>query len=97
MWTRSSQVCLVKVTAAPRCWNFGARVAISSSGSTLEATGDIRQVGLWLGHASIQTTEMYLRVDPVDKLEILSGRQPPEIQKGNFKGVQDQLLAMLAA
>ena len=64
---------------------------------TLEATGDIRQVGLWLGHASIQTTEMYLRVDPVDKLEILSERQPPEIQKGNFKGVQDQLLAMLAA
>ena len=64
---------------------------------TLDATGDIRQVGLWLGHASIQTTEMYLRVDPVDKLEILSGRQAPEIRKGNFKGVQDQLLAMLAA
>ena len=40
---------------------------------------------------------MYLRVDPVDKLEILSERQPPEIQKGNLKGVQDQLLAMLAA
>ena len=64
---------------------------------TLEATGDIRQVGLWLGHASIQTTEMYLRVDPVDKLKTLSERQPPGICEGTFKGVQDQVLAMLSA
>ena len=27
--------------------------------STLKATGDIRRVSLWLGHASIQTTETY--------------------------------------
>ena len=31
---------------------------------TLAATGDIRKVALWLGHASIQSTEHYLRADP---------------------------------
>ena len=62
---------------------------------TLEATGDIRQVALWLGHASLQSTEMYLRVDPAHKLDILAARQPPNLRKGSFNGVQDELLAML--
>jgi len=30
----------------------------------LQATRDIRKVALWLGHADIRTTEIYLRVDP---------------------------------
>ena len=30
---------------------------------TLQATGDVRKVSLWLGHASIQSTEIYLRAD----------------------------------
>lgn len=63
---------------------------------TLEATRDIRQVALWLGHASQQTTEVYLRVDAVEKLEILSKQQPPAVCGGSFNGVQDELLAMLA-
>jgi integrase len=37
---------------------------------TLAATGDIRKVALWLGHASIQSTETYLRADPEEKLQI---------------------------
>lgn len=49
---------------------------------TLEATGDVRQVALWLGHASKQTTEVHLRVDPVEKLRILSKQEPPEIRGG---------------
>jgi site-specific recombinase XerC len=28
---------------------------------TLQATRDVRRVALWLGHASVQTTEIYLR------------------------------------
>ena len=64
--------------------------------NTLEATGDVRQVALWLGHASLQSTEMYLRVDPANKLEILAARQPPNLRKGSFDGVQDALLSMLA-
>ena len=63
---------------------------------TLEATGDVRKVSLWLGHASLQTTEMYLRADPTDKLDTLDKWRPPSLKKGKFKGVQDELLAMLA-
>ena len=49
----------------------------------------------WLGHASLQSTEMYLRVDPANKLDILSARQPPNLRNGSFEGVHDELLAML--
>ena len=62
---------------------------------TLEATGDIRKVSLWLGHASIQSTEIYLRSDPVGKLDVLSARLPPAIRKGSFKEAPDRLLALL--
>ena len=63
---------------------------------TLEATGDVRKVSLWLGHSSLQTTEMYLRSDPTDKLDTLDKWRPLSLRKGVFKGVQDELLAMLA-
>ena len=63
---------------------------------TLEATGDVRKVSLWLGHSSVQTTEMYLRADPTDKLDTLDKWRPPSLRKGMFKGVRDELLAMLA-
>ena len=63
---------------------------------TLEATGDVRKVSLWLGHSSVQTTEMYLQADPTDKLDTLDKWRPPSLRKGIFKGVQDELLAMLA-
>ena len=62
---------------------------------TLEATGDIRKVSLWLGHASIQSTEIYLRSDPVAKLEILGERIPPSITKGTFKDATDRVMAVL--
>ena len=62
---------------------------------TLEATGDVRKVSLWLGHSSLQTTEMYLRADPTDKLDTLEKWRPPSLRKGKFKGVQDELLAIL--
>lgn len=63
---------------------------------TLEATGDIRRVALWLGHSSVTSTEIYLRVDPTEKLDILDAGAPPQIKKGTFTGVSDRLLAMLA-
>ena len=63
---------------------------------TLEATGDIRRVALWLGHSSVLSTEIYLRVDPAEKLDILDAGTPPQIKKGTFTGVSDRLLAMLA-
>lgn len=62
---------------------------------TLEATGDIRKVSLWLGHASLQSTEAYLRADPAEKLAVLAAHAPPAIQQGRFRS-PDKLLAMLA-
>ena len=61
---------------------------------TLHATGDVRKVSLWLGHASVQTTEMYLRADPTEKLEALTALDPPKLQPGRFT-VPDKLMAML--
>lgn len=63
---------------------------------TPEATGDIRRAALWLGHSSVQSTEIYLRVDSVRKLEILDAGSAPAVRKGVFTGVSDRLLAMLA-
>ena len=64
---------------------------------TLEATGDIRRVALWLGHSSVLSTEIYLRIDPAQKLDILDAGKAPQIQRGTFTGVSDRLLAMLAS
>ena len=64
---------------------------------TLQATGDVRKVALWLGHASIQTTEMYLRADPTEKLALLDAHHPPLIKPGRFREPSDKLMAVLAA
>lgn len=64
---------------------------------TLQATGDVRKVALWLGHASIQTTEMYLRADPTEKLALLDAHHAPLIKPGKFRAPSDKLLAVLAA
>lgn len=62
--------------------------------SILQATGDIRKVALWLGHASQQTTEVYLQADPTEKLAALDAVKLPSLRKGSFSP-PDQLLALL--
>ena len=61
---------------------------------TLQATGDIRKVALWLGHANIQTTEMYLRADPTELLDAMNAAKPLNLHKGQFRP-PDQLIAIL--
>lgn len=61
---------------------------------TLRATRDVRKVSLWLGHASLQSTEIYLRADPTEKLEALAAMTPPMMKPGRFRA-PDKLLAML--
>jgi site-specific recombinase XerD len=61
---------------------------------TLQATHDVRKVSLWLGHASVKSTEIYLRADPTEKLDALSAGVAPKLRRGRFQ-VPDQLLAML--
>jgi site-specific recombinase XerD len=63
---------------------------------TLHATRDVRKVSLWLGHANLQSTEVYLRADPTEKLEALAAMSPPMLKPGRFRA-PDKLLAMLNA
>jgi integrase/recombinase XerD len=62
---------------------------------TLQATHDVRKVSLWLGHASLQSTEVYLRADPTEKLEALSTMTPLSLKPGRFRA-PDKLMAMLS-
>jgi len=61
---------------------------------TLRATRDIRQVSLWLGHASQSTTEIYLQVDPTEKIEAIESTVPLRLRPGRFRP-QDRLIASL--
>jgi len=60
----------------------------------LQATRDIRKVALWLGHADVRTTEIYLRVDPTEKLEAIEAVLPLGLRRGRFKA-PDALIASL--
>ncbi|MCX8256359.1 putative integrase/recombinase y4rC (plasmid) [Beijerinckiaceae bacterium RH AL1] len=62
----------------------------------LQATHDIRKVALWLGHADIRTTEVYLRMDPSEKLAAVEAVVPPELRRGRFRA-PDALIASLLA
>jgi site-specific recombinase XerD len=60
----------------------------------LQATRDIRKVALWLGHATLQSTEIYLRADPAEKLEMLGALVPLGIKPGKYRP-PDKLILML--
>jgi hypothetical protein len=62
---------------------------------TLQATRDVRKVALWLGHAHLATTEIYLRADPTEQLDALAKVAPFGLRPGRFKGA-DRLMSMLA-
>jgi len=64
--------------------------------TVLQATKDLRKVSLWLGHAHMQTTEMYTRADPSVKLEALESMMPPKLRSGRFKAT-DKLIASLTS
>jgi integrase/recombinase XerD len=60
----------------------------------LQATHDIRRVALWLGHSGTQTTEVYTRTDPTEKLETITGIHFPKLRKGLFRP-SDKLITLL--
>ena len=62
--------------------------------TVLQATKDLRKVSLWLGHASMQATEIYTRADPSVKLEALESIVAPKLRSGRFKAT-DKLIASL--
>ena len=63
--------------------------------NSLQATRDIRKVALWLGHASLKSTEIYLRADPTEKLNTIESALPPNLRRGAFQ-VEDRLIAWLS-
>jgi integrase/recombinase XerD len=60
----------------------------------LQATGDIRKVSLWLGHATLTTTEVYTRGDPTEKLDAMEAIVPPHLRRGVFQPT-DKLIELL--
>ena len=60
----------------------------------LQTTQDIRKVSLWLGHATLTTTEIYTRGDPTEKLEAMESIVPPHLRRGTFEP-SDRLIALL--
>lgn len=64
--------------------------------TVLEATRDLRKVSLWVGHASMQTTEMYTRADPSIKLDALDAVTAPKLRTDRFRA-SDKLIASLTA
>jgi site-specific recombinase XerD len=61
----------------------------------LQATRDVRKVSLWLGHADVRTTEVYLRIDPSEKLEAMQTLVPPSLRRGRFKAPDALIASML--
>jgi hypothetical protein len=42
-------------------------------------------VSLWLGHATLTTTEVYTRGDPTEKLDAREAIVPPHLRRGAFQ------------
>lgn len=61
----------------------------------LKATRDVRKVSLWLGHTNVRTTEVYLRIDPSEKLEAIEALIPPALRRGRFKAPDALIASML--
>ncbi len=51
-------------------------------------------IALWLGHESVETTQIYLDANLALKEEILAKITPPEGKPGRYRA-DDQLLAFL--
>ena len=62
----------------------------------LHAGVDITVIALWLGHASVTTTQIYLHADMTLKQQALDRTAPPATQPGRYHP-PDQLLAFLEA
>jgi site-specific recombinase XerD len=63
----------------------------------LQAGVDISVIALWLGHESIQTTQVYLHAHIALKIAALAKLQPPGTKQSMRFEPEDQLLAFLDA
>ena len=64
--------------------------------NTYKATkGDVRKVSIMLGHLGLKSTEMYVRTDALERLEVLDARTAPQLRRGRFDDAPDRLTTML--
>jgi hypothetical protein len=56
---------------------------------------ELNVVRLWLGHASLNTTHLYVEINMEMKKEILSKVQPPELKKQVKMWQRPKILAWL--
>ncbi|MBN1628756.1 MAG: tyrosine-type recombinase/integrase [Thermoleophilia bacterium] len=84
-------------TAVPRCPSlaqtrvFPHLLRHCCAMNILQATHDLRKVALWLGHAHVETSEIYTRADPTEKLDAIAGVLPPNLRRGRFRPPQKLL------
>jgi len=63
----------------------------------LAAGVDTSVIALWLGHESIETTQIYLHADMKTKEDALARTKPTGTKPGRYRVVDDALLAFLQA
>jgi site-specific recombinase XerD len=61
----------------------------------LQAGNELNVVGLWLGHANLNTTHMYVEINMEMKKEILSKTQPPKLKQEAKKWRSSKILEWL--
>ncbi|MBC7632677.1 MAG: tyrosine-type recombinase/integrase [Flavobacterium sp.] len=61
----------------------------------LQAGIDITVIALWLGHQSIETTQIYLHADMSTKERALERTAPTGVQPGRYQPASDKLLTFL--
>ncbi len=61
----------------------------------LEAGVDVTVIALWLGHESIETTQIYLHASMSTKEKALARTTPTGTRTGRYQPASDDLLAFL--
>jgi site-specific recombinase XerC len=74
--------------------DFQDQVQITYAMRLLHAGVDTTVIALWLGHESVQTTQIYLHADLKLKEQALNRTTPPTSRPGRYRP-PDQLLAFL--
>lgn len=97
----AARLALHTATAAEGCpsltrKNVTAHVLRHTAAMRLLAAGiDSSVIALWLGHESIETTQIYLHANMKTKEDALARTRPTGVKPGRYKVVDDTLLAFL--